>query len=126
MEIVLAKGTRQIVGSWTGLSPLPPDSSAVLVPEQLRPGRWTSVYHSDIDQRGKFVFWNVAPGRYRAFVVSGYDEDLWESRDFFRLVAGQGTVLVVPEAPGEESPIKIEPKLLSPAEVEKAASRTGN
>jgi len=126
LEVVLAKGTREIEGSFKSPAPIPPGLSAVLVPEQSLPGAWTTVYHSDIDQRGEFVFWNVPPGSYRAFVVSGYDEGLWENRDFFRLVADRGTVVVVPESSGEALPIKLGPTLLSPVEVERAAFRIGN
>jgi hypothetical protein len=126
LDIVLAKGTRQIVGSLTISSPVPPNLSAILVPEQPRPGRWTSVYHSDMDQRGEFVFWSVAPDTYRAFVVSGYEEGLWENRDFFRSVADLGTVVVVPEDGSGSLPIKLGPTVLSPVEVERAASRIGN
>ena len=126
LEIVLAKGTREIFGSVTISSPVPPDLSTVLVPEHLRPGGWTSVYHSNIDQRGAFVFWYVTPGPYRAFVVSGYDEGLWENRDFLRSVADQGTVVVVPEGGAGALPIKLGPTVLSPVEVERAASRIGN
>ena len=123
---MLAKGTREIFGSVTISSPVPPDLSTVLVPEHLRPGGWTSVYHSDMDQRGGFVFSYVAPGRYRAFVVSGYDEGLWENRDFYRSVADLGTVVVVPEDGSGALPIKLGPMVLSPVEVERAASRIGN
>jgi hypothetical protein len=126
LDVVLAIGTRQIEGSFKGSDPVPPDLSAILVPEQPRPGTWASVYRADIDQRGEFVFWDVPPGDYRAFVVPGYDEGLWENRDFFRFVADRGTVVAVPEGSGEALPIKISPTLLSPVDVERAASHIGN
>jgi hypothetical protein len=126
LEVLLAKGTRQIVGSFTNSSPARANLSAILVPEQPPPTGWTSVYQSDTDQHGEFVFWNVPPGGYRAFVVSDYDEGLWENRDFFRLVADHGSEVAVSEGAGEALPIKVDPKLLSPVEVQRAASRIGN
>ncbi len=126
LEIVLAKGGRDIRGTFAWPEPRPVNASAILVPEQPRPGNFTTVDRADIDQGGEFTFLSVAPGRYRSFVVTDFDQGLWENRDFFRLVADQGTVVEVPEGETATETTDIKPILLPAAVIERAIARMGN
>jgi hypothetical protein len=125
LQIVLAKGTRDISGTFAWPDPRPMGARAILVPEQPRPGDFAIVRQADIDQRGEFTFWGVSPGRYRGFVVTGFDEGLWENRDFFRLVADQGVAVAVPEGASEEMQVRMRPMLLPAAAVERAVAEIG-
>jgi hypothetical protein len=126
LEIVLAKGGRDIRGTFAWPEPRPVNASAILVPEQPRPGNFTTLDRADIDQRGEFTFCSVAPGRYRSFVVTDFDQGLWENRDFFRLVADHGTVVEVPEGETATETTDIKPILLPAAVIERAIARLGN
>jgi protocatechuate 3,4-dioxygenase beta subunit len=124
LEIVLAKGTQVVAGTFAWPDPRPKGASAILVPEQPRPGGFTSVYHADIDQSGEFILRSVSPGRYRSFVVTNFDGGLWENRDLFRLVADQGVALEVPENPTDNSAARVKPTLLPVAVMERAIAQT--
>ena len=126
LEIVLAKGTRTICGTFAWPDPRPIGVRAILVPEKPRPGGFTIVHQADIDQSGEFTFWSVSPGRYRSFVVTDFDEGLWENRDFFRLVSDRGLLVEVPEGAKDNSAIRISPALLPPAAVERAMAQMRN
>jgi Carboxypeptidase regulatory-like domain len=123
LEIVLARGTRDIGGRFAWPDSSPRSATAILVPEQPRPGASAGVYRADLDQRGEFIIWSVPPGRYRAFVVTDFDEGIWENRDFFRLVADRGVVVEVPEGAGDSAVMRIEPKLLPAVALERAIAR---
>jgi hypothetical protein len=113
-------------GEFDWPEPRPINACVILVAEHPRPGDWAVIRRADIDQRGHFEFWHVPPGRFRAFVVQNFDEDLWENRDFYRLLEEKGTTVEV--EPGDEnSPaIRIRPTLLSDAEVQDALAKFGN
>lgn len=126
VEFVLARGVRDVEGEFDWPEPRPINACVILVAEHPRPGDWAVIRRADIDQRGHFEFWHVPPGRFRAFVVQNFDEDLWENRDFYRLLEEKGTTVEV--EPGDEnSPaIRIRPTLLSDAEVQEALAKFGN
>ncbi|MGA3205727.1 MAG: carboxypeptidase-like regulatory domain-containing protein [Bryobacteraceae bacterium] len=126
MEFVLAKGVRDVEGEFDWPEPRPVNVCVILVSEHPRPGDWAVIRRADIDQRGHFEFLHVPPGRFRAFIVRDFDEDLWENREFYRFLEEKG--LAVDVEPGtENSPaIRIKPPRLSDAEVQDALARLGN
>jgi hypothetical protein len=123
VEIVFAKGTGTVDGRFVWTDPKPVGVSAVLVSDPPRPGDYAVVHHTDIDQRGEFRFVRIAPGRYRSFVVTDFDEGLWENREFFRLIADKGVGVDMPEDATGAAAVRIQPALLPVSEVERAIAQ---
>jgi len=123
LEIVLAKGTSTVTGTFVWPDARPTGVSVILVPERPRPGDFAMVHRADIDQRGEFVFGSVPPGRHRSFVVTDYDEGLWENRDFFGLVADQGVAVELPVDAADNTVVRIKPALLPAAVLDRAMAQ---
>ena len=94
VEFLLARGVRDVEGEfdWPEPRPVNPrrDSCARF---SLCPAIGAVIRSAQVDQNGGFEFSGVPPGRYRAFVVTGFNEDLWENREFYRLLEQKGLLL---------------------------------
>jgi hypothetical protein len=125
VEFLLARGVRDVEGEFDWPEPRPVNPRAILVPVQPLPGDWAVIRSAQVDQNGGFEFSGVPPGRYRAFVVTGFNEDLWENHEFYRLLEEKGLLFEV-ESGSESSPaIHIKPSLLPDAEIRQALARFG-
>lgn len=93
VEVVLSTAVGSVEGTVTDPAA---ETTVVLVPEGVPfAGGWPLT--SELDSGGRFRMVGLAPGRYRAFAVTGYDGGPWQNAEFQRQMAGRGTAFEVAE-----------------------------
>ena len=96
LEVVLAAGGGHVHGSVQWPDPLPagplPVYTAVLVSAAGVTGN-SGVRLAPVDPDGRCRWDHVPPGRYFAWVITHFDEDLWQDMEFVELVKGRASSL---------------------------------
>jgi len=94
------------------------ETSLMAIPEGV-PFAGTRPLSAEIDQDGHFRIAGLAPGHYRAFAATGYDNGLWQNAEFQRLMAGRGTPFEV----AENGSARIEVERVAASEVRQVEDR---
>lgn len=102
LEVTLSPNVAEVQGRAEGEDV---DGVTVLLVDGVR-----IAAQAETDQKGRFRMEKLAPGKYRLFAISEFDEDEWGSPDLAKALAGKSLELELKESEKKQVKVKVIPE----------------